>query len=64
MAEETEKIVEKRSFKMLDMSPESEQSVHKHARVRSPVPITELPEETPRWATVMYNALNDRMTSM
>ena len=58
MAEGTENSIEKRDFKMLDMSPESEQSVQKHARVRSPAPITKLPEETPRWATVMYNTLN------
>ena len=36
MAGGTEKIIKKRGFKMLDMSPESEQSVHKHACVRSP----------------------------
>ena len=64
MAEETEKNIKKRGFKMLDMSPESEQRVHKHARVRSPLPIADLPEATPRWTTVMYNALNDRMTSI
>ena len=63
MAEETEKNIEKRGFKKLYMSPESEQSVHKHARVRSPVPI-DLPEATPRWTTVLYNALNGRMTSI
>ena len=48
MAEGAEKSIIKRGFKMLDMSPESEQSVHKHARVGSPAHITELPEETPR----------------
>ena len=53
----------KAGFKIYESWIWAECRLHKHACVRSPATITELPEETPRWATVIYNALNDRMTS-